>query len=705
MKFAIRQSPLVKTLPVKMLLGAMLLAAMFLAVTIFAVADEGMWTFNNLPIKLIQQKYGFTPTQQWLDHVRLSSVRLNDGGSGSFISPDGLLLTNHHVARGQLQKDSTAGHDYIKNGFYAATEAQELKSSDLEINVLRSMEDVTKRVQAVGAGKSDADALKARRAEIAKIEDEAKKSNALEPEVVTLYDGGQYWLYLYKKYTDVRIVFAPEQQTAFFGGDSDNFTYPRYDVDFAIFRVYENGKPIHTDDWLRWSSARAKPGELVFVSGNPGSTSRDDTLDQLMLQRDVLDPMIVNVLRNRIDALQQYASHGTEEARQTANSIFFLQNDLKVYEGRATALAAENILDKKEAEEQDFRQKVAANPELERDYGSAWNEIAQADKNLSQLRKLLLFRSTNSTFASFAAQIVQYVAEVKKPDADRLEGNHDAQLESLRFRLASPAPIYPALEIANMTASLTLAQAQLPANDPWLAAVLQGRTPAQAATSYVSGTKLGDPAFRKQLLDGGEAAVDASQDPMIVLERKLDPISRATIKQIDAEVNAPLDAAGQKLGKARFAVYGTSRYPDATFTLRLSYGAVQGFPYNGTVAPPFTTLYGLYNRSASFSNKPPYNLPQRWADGIGKLDLSTPMDFVSTNDIIGGNSGSPVINQKGDLVGLVFDGNIESLAGDFVYDGYQNRAVNVHTAIMMEALRKLYGAAALADEIEAAARQ
>jgi hypothetical protein len=681
------------------------IASAVLALSLPSAAEEGMWTFDNIPVKAIQQKYGFAPTQAWLDHVRLSSIRLNDGGSGSFISPDGLLLTNHHVARGQLQKNSSAEHDYIRDGFYAKTAGDELKSPDLEINVLQSLKDVTQQVLGAAAGKTEAEALTAKRAEIAKIEGEAQKASGLEAQVVGFYNGGQYWLYLYKKYTDVRIVFAPEQQTAFFGGDPDNFTYPRYDVDFAIFRVYENGKPIHTDNWLRWNSAGAKPGELVFTSGHPGSTERDDTLDQVLLQRDVANPLIVKLLSARIDALKQYAQRGPEEARQVASSIFGLENSLKVYVGRVTALSGREILPKKEAEEAEFKRRVAANPDLQKTYGSAWDEIAAADKKIASLRSLLAFRSSNSTYAAFASALVTNASESIKPDAERLNGYHDAQQTGLRFRLSSPAPVYPELELANMTSALQLAQQQLPADDPWLTTELQGRTPAEAAKAYVSGTKMGDPAYRKQLLDGGQAAIDASTDPFIMLARKLDPLNRATTKRFDAEANAPLAAAEEKLGKARFAVYGTSRYPDATFTLRLSYGSVEGFPYNGTIAPPFTTLYGLYDRAASFSDKVPFDLPKRWDEGRGKLDLSTPMDFVSTTDVTGGNSGSPVINQKAELVGLVFDGNIESLAGDFVYDGTRNRTVSVHTAIMMEALRKLYGANALADEIEAAAKK
>jgi hypothetical protein len=682
--------------------------AALLAMCLIAVgagAEEGMWTFDNIPVKRLQQKYGFTPTQQWLDHVRLASVRLNDGGSGSFISPDGLLLTNHHVARGQLQKSSTPEHNYIRDGFYAATRDQELKTPDLEINVLQSMENVTARVQAaVQSGMTDSQALTARRAAIAAIEKDSQKSTGLEAEVVSLYQGGEYWLYRYKKYTDVRIVFAPEQQTAFFGGDPDNFTYPRYDLDMAIFRVYDQGKPIHVDNYLKWNSRGAGEHELVFVSGNPGATSRDSTVDQLRVEGEVTEPLILELVRHRLDVLKQYSARGPEQARQAASLIFSLENSRKAYEGRSTALSDKSVMAKKQAEEADFRQKVESSPELRQKYGSAWTEIDAADGKLTQIAKLVYFRRTDSELAGFAGNIVTYVAEIGKPDGERLPGYHDAQLESLRFRLESPAPVYPALEIARMTGSLEQAQQQLGAGDEWLKIVLAGKSPQEAAERYISGTKLADAAYRKELLAGGTQAVAASTDPLIELARQLDPLSRAANKRLDAEVNSVLTKAGEKLGEARFAVYGKDHYPDATFTLRLSYGSVEGYPMNGTLAPPMTTIYGLYDRSAGFGGRPPFDLPERWVKGQQKLTLATPLDFVTTNDIIGGNSGSPVINRDAEIVGLIFDGNIESLAGDFVYDGEKNRAVAVHTAAMMEALRKLYDAGALADEIEGKGR-
>jgi hypothetical protein len=662
-------------------------------------ADEGMWTFDNPPTKLIQEKYKFTLTKDWLDHVRLSSARLNDGGSGSFVSAHGLLLTNHHVARGQLQKSSTPEHDYIKNGFYAATPDQEMRSPDLEVNVLISTENVTARIQAsYKPGTTSEQQFSARQTIIANIESESLKKTGLRSDVVTLYQGGEYWLYRYKKYTDARIVFAPEQQAAFFGGDPDNFTYPRYDLDMALFRIYENGKPIDTPNYLKWDTKGAADGDLVFVSGHPGSTQRLDTMAQLELDRDTVLPMELKLLRNRIETLRRYST--TEEhTRQASSRIFGLENSVKSFTGSLQGLQDKHVMNTKQADEERFQAAVMNKAELKAQFGQAWQEIAAATKKAASRMKEQFFHSMDSDLATKALQIVQYVAEIKKPDGDRLPGYHDAQLESLRFAMLSPAPIYRDLEIARITGALELDLKEVGAGDPFLKTLLNGKSPNQVAAELVKGTKLDDVAARKQLMEGGEAAVNASADPMVVLARKLDPLRREQIKWFQTNVESVQERAGEQLGKARFAVYGKNTYPDATFTLRLSYGTVKGYPMNGTIAPSKTTFYGLYDRAASFDGKGDFELMPRWQKGRTTLELATPFNFVTTNDIVGGNSGSPVVDKNGELVGLIFDGNIESLVGDYVYDIETNRSVAVHTAGMTEALRKLYGADKLLAEL------
>lgn len=669
-------------------------------------ADEGMWTFDNPPIKQLKAKYGFTPTREWLNHVRLSSVRFNDGGSGSFVSPHGLVLTNHHVALGQLQKNSTAAHDYVKNGFYAATEDEEMKSPDLEVNVLVSMEDVTARVmEALKNATTPEQEFAARKAVIADIERESEQKTGLRSDVVTLYQGGEYWLYRYKKYTDVRIVFAPEQQIAFFGGDPDNFTYPRYDLDMALFRVYENGKPIESKQFLKWNPKGAAGNELVFVSGHPGSTQRLDTMAQLTFERDVAEPAILRLIRSRIVVNKEYSAQGAEQAREAMDRLFYLENSRKAYEGRYDGLLDKNVMSKKQQEEDEFRAKVDANPEWKAAYSGAWNAVAEAENKNASRSKELFFHGVDSELANLARTIVEYVAEIKKPDGERLPGYHEAELDSLKFQLASPAPIYKPMEIARMAGALDLDRTEVGGDDPFLKIVLEGKTSKEAATELVNGSKLDDPEVRKKLMEGGEAAVAASSDSMIVLARKLDPMRRAFTKWREDNIQSVEQRAGEQLGKARFAVYGKGAYPDATFTLRLSYGQVKGYPMNGTEAPYKTTLYGLYDRAASFDYDGPFYLPSRYTEGREKLDLATPLNFVSTNDIIGGNSGSPVINRNAEIVGLIFDGNIESLVGDFVYDESRNRAVAVHTAAMTEAMRKLYGAQKLVDELLQGAAQ
>jgi hypothetical protein len=683
-------------------ISALLFTAALIALRTSFYADEGMWTFDNPPVKQLKDRYGYTPTEAWLNHVRLSSVRFNDGGSGSFVSPHGLVLTNHHVALVQLQKLSTSEHDYASGVFYARAEAQELKCPDLELNILMSMEDVTARVMAaVKPGMTDTDALKARRAEIARIQKESLDATGLRSDVVQLYQGSEYWLYRYKKYTDVRLVFAPSQQIAFFGGDPDNFTYPRYDLDFALFRVYENGKPIESRNYLKWDAKGPVDDALVFVSGNPGSTGRQDTLAHLQLLRDRMFPISIQILNQRLATLERYSAQGPEQSRQASSRIFFLQNSLKAYTGMENGLRNPDLMAKKEKEEKDFRARIAANPEWQKEYGGAWDEIAAAEKTLAENLKPYRFRSIGGApLAAEALTIVQYVQQVTKPDGERLPGFHDSQLPSLRFRLFSPAPFYLPMEQAMLAGALEQSSKELGPEDPFVRAALQGKSPQEAAREAFAGTGMADAAFRKSLVEGGEAAVESSKDPLIALARRISPEILAMIKWHEDNIESAETRAGERIGKARFAVYGKSTYPDATFTLRLAYGTVKGYPMNGTEAPSNTTFYGLYDRAYGFGLKPPFSLPDLWLKSESKLDLKTPLDFVTTCDVVGGNSGSPVINRDGNVVGVIFDGNIESLVGYFVYNEKDNRSVAVATTAIIEALRKVYDAAPVADELE-----
>lgn len=665
-------------------------------------ADEGMWTFDNPPTKLLKERFGFTPTKEWLDHVRLSSVRFMDGGSGSFVSPDGLVMTNHHVAVGQLQKISTPEKDYVTLGFYAATPDQELKCPDLEINVLISMKNVTDKVRAVvKTGMGEEEALKAREAVIAKIENESLKKTGLRSNVVNLYHGGEYWLYRYKKYTDVRLIMAPERQAAYYGGDYDNFTYPRYDLDMAFFRVYENDKPIKSDHYFKWNAKGARDEELVFVSGNPGSSDRLYTYAQLEYQRDFEYPLLLNYIKKRIEILRDYAQKGTEQQRRALVQIFGLENAKKALAGEYEGLLDKTLMEKRKKEEQEFRKLVDSNPDWQKSYGDAWETIIRVIKIQSEGAKTRFYRKIRgSRLAGIASDLVFYVIEVNKPDSVRLDGYHDSQLNELKFNLFSPAPVYYDLEEANLVGYLKISLEELGPEDYFIKLVLNGRTPEEVSKELIPGTKLADVALRKSLLEGGEKAIEDCQDPLIVLMRKLEPIMREDIEWNKKNIESVVTPAEEKIAKARFAIYGKDVYPDATFTLRLSYGAVKGYPMNGTKAPYKTTLYGLFDRALSFDREGDFDLPESFWERKDKLDLSTPVNFVSTCDIIGGNSGSPVINAKAEVVGLIFDGNIESLPGRFVYDETRNRAVAVHTGYITEALRKLYDAGKLADEIE-----
>lgn len=664
-------------------------------------ADEGLWTFDNPPLKQLKEKYNFSPSKEWFDHVRLSSVRLNDGGSGSFVSPNGLIMTNHHVAESQLAKLSTPDRDLNQLGFYAARLEDEAKCPDLEINVLISIEDMTARVQAAAKGAPDANAANERRnAEIAKIEKESSDKTGLRSDIINLYNGGEYWLYRFKKYTDVRMVFAPERQIAFFGGDPDNFTYPRYNLDVAFLRIYENDKPLKTEHYLRWSEKGAADGELIFISGNPGNTDRLLTVAQLEYFRNVANPLRLKTLKRRRQALIRYGQRSPEAKRQAESVLFGLENGLKAVSGYQEGLLDPKVMEKKKQEEGELRQRIGQNAELQKSLGGAFDEIAAAYAKLPQLNKRQTFSSIRgSRIANQALGIIRYVAEVQKPNDERLEEYRETNLESLKFGLLSPAPLYPAMEEEIVTETLQESLEELGPEDPFIKTVLRGKSPAEVAKEIIGGTKVNDPAFRKALLEGGAAAVNQSTDPLVVLLRKVDPLLRELRATFERDIESVETAAGEKIGKARFAIYGKSISPDATFSLRLSYGVVKGYELGTTYVPYKTTYGGLYDRAASFDFKPPFDLPKRVIEKRNAVNLDTPFNFVCTADTIGGNSGSPIINRNAEVVGILFDGNIQSLVWQYSFTEEVGRSVGVHSAGIMEGLRKIYEANRVVDEI------
>ena len=682
-------------------LRPLLAALLLILLPAGALADEGMWTFDDPPLSLLRERYGFEPGKEWLDHVRLASVRFMDGGSGSFVSPDGLVITNHHVGLGCIQNVSTAEKDYVKTGFYAASRDQEVACPGYEVNVLTAMEDVTARVTgAVRPEMSDAQARAARRAAMATIESECSARTKLRCDVVSLYQGGEYQLYQYRKYTDVRLVFAPEQSMAFFGGDPDNFTFPRHDVDICLMRAYEGGKPVQPASHLRWTAKGVGNGDLVFVSGHPGSTARLETMARLEYLRDKALPFRLEMLKRRIAALHAYAALGEEQRRRALDEIFGFENGQKALGGYYAALLDAKPMAAKADEEKALRAKVAGDPALVRSIGDPWATVSLIQQKLvPRAMEARLVGFGGSRLLEIAGEIVQYVAEVRKPNEKRYEEYVDANLDSLRNELLSPAPIHADLEVVTLADQLQLALDKLGPDHAFVKAALGGKTPAEAAKAAVGGTKLQDAAARKALLDGGESAVATSADPMIVLARRLDPLARETRLFLEDEVDAPTTRAMEKIAQARWKAYGRTVSPDATFTLRLSYGTVKGFPAEGTEVAPFTTFYGLFDRSLSHGGKAPWELPARWKEKLAAIDGSVPLNFVSTNDIIGGNSGSPVVDRAGDFVGIIFDGNIESLAWNYYFAAEQGRSVAVDARGILEALRKVYGADALVGEL------
>ncbi|HMC57233.1 MAG TPA: S46 family peptidase [Gemmatimonadaceae bacterium] len=660
-----------------------------------------MWTFDAPPLEYWRTTYNFSPDAAWLDHVRQSAVRI-PGCSASFVSATGLVMTNHHCGRSCTASASPRDTNYVQAGFAARNTSDEKRCEGMWADRLESIQDVTDRVHAAMTATASARRVEQRTAEIARVEQECTQQTQLLCQVVTFYQGGKYSLYRYKHFTDVRLVMAPEENIAFYGGDPDNFTYPRYDLDLTLLRVYENGQPVRPNDYLKWSASGAGENELVFVVGNPGSTGRILTMSQMEYLRDVDYPSRLAGYDRLLTILRARSAASPEAARQYENTIFSLANSKKAVTGYRVGLVDSAIMAKKLAFERDFRARVTRDARLNAQYGNTWAEIERSERELKALSTQLQWNSFGggSSLLNIAGGLVRVPLQSSLADSMRLAQYRGPGLQRIRQQVLT-TPIDTAFERMALAATFAAWKEALPANDPLLIAALGSRDgdPAAAAARLVSQTTLADTAARRALLAGGSAAINASRDPLIVLARQIEPVNRRLVMRA-AQLDAVASANAEKLGRATFDAYGTSLPPDATFTLRISDGVVKGFPYNGTTAPYKTTFFGLYDRAASFDNKDPFKLPARWAAGRDRLDLSTPFDFVSTNDIIGGNSGSPVINRNAEVVGLIFDGNIESLPNRFIFTDDVARSVSVHSRAITEALRKLYDATWIADELE-----
>ncbi len=688
------------------------LLAIAIAVLAFAVApraDEGFWPYNSIPKAAIKAKYKFDVTDAWLNHLQLATVRFG-GGTGSVVSPDGLVLTNHHIGLSTLQRLSTPEKDLVKNGFLAATRADELKVPGMTLSILQKIEDVTAQVTgALTPTMTPQEAAAARQKAITAIQGEAQ--TGVTKQVVSLYAGALYNLYTYKVYTDVRLVFGVEYNTGFFGGDPDNFTYPRYCMDVSMFRLYENDKPAQTPNYLKFSPNGSKEGDLVFTTGHPGATQRLNTVAHLKYRRDLALPFAMASNEMREAAIQKWASLSAENARQTTQELFGVQNSLKSQRGQLKALQDPALMAQKEAAEKRLRAELAKNPAKLKELGDAWDTIEKsvevarqidAERNFIANAAGLIF-STSPQNAGLFQRARDIVRAAYNPPAEGRGGRGGGRGGQRGGQRGGPGggqpPVNLAREKVNMTASLTFMQKYLGPDHAIVKRILGDKTPEALATELIDKTRITDPEISALLRAGGRATVDVSTDPMIVLARSLEPDAQAATKKYEDEVTSVQSAAYPKVGQAVFVVDGAKAYPDATGTLRLSYGTVKSYKEDGKIIPAYTSVPGLYERSAHHSNQSPYELAPRWVEAKSSVNPKTAFDLVTTNDIVGGNSGSAMVNRKGELVGLIFDGNIQMLAGYVYYDESVNRAVSVDSRLIVEALRKVYKADALADEI------
>ncbi|HJS08625.1 MAG TPA: S46 family peptidase [Pirellulales bacterium] len=674
-----------------------LLSIMACAFLVTAVrGDEGMWLLDDLPKELLDERYDFVPSDEWAKHIMLSSVRFSSGGSASFVSSNGLVLTNHHVAADTLHKLSTPENNIYENGFLAHAQREELKAPDLELNQLVSIEDVTEEVDAAVTDGMDAnEAYKARQATMAEIEKQSLAETGLRSDVITLYGGAKYHLYRFKKYTDVRLVWAPEATAAFFGGDADNFEYPRYCLDVTLVRVYEDGKPAQIEHFLEWSDAGADDGELVFVSGNPGNTQRITTLAGVKHLRDDFMPYLLNSLARMEIALQQYANEGPEHYRQGSDDLFGVQNSRKAVMGMLQGLQTPEFIERKAAEEESLRSEVQANSKL-RHFDDAWERVAEVEKKKVALIGLL--PDFRNRYFTIAKHLVLMAGEDQKPSGDRLREYRESNRESLELDVFSPAPVYDDLETAKFATELALFVERRGGDDPLVQKMLDGKSPRERAADLVSRSELNKVDVRRQLSEGGLEAIAASDDALIRFFREIEPEFRS-LRETHDELDELKRQAYAEIDEAKVAVRGTSGYPDATFSLRLAFGVVKGYEEGATMVPPWTTMGGAFDHETAHEGKEPWQLPDSWHKAKEEIEASTPFNFVCTADIIGGNSGSPLINRAGEFVGIIFDSNLQGLTASYFYDDKVARAVSVHSSAIPEALRKIYGAHDLAEQL------
>lgn len=705
----------------------------------FALAEEGMWLFNAVPKDKLKSRYGFEPTQEWLDHMRLSSVKFG-GGSGSFVSSNGLIMTNHHIGAGCINAVSSTAKDYMKTGFYAPTQAEEVRCPNMTVQVLMGIEDITAKVSEAFKGVAPSDTARQREA-LTGLETECGAATKFTCQAVSMYSGAMYFMYKYKPYRDVRLVFAPEYDMAFFGGDPDNFEYPRYDLDVTFLRAYEDNKPIKSEHYFSWSTNGAKKNELVFVSGHPGSTQRLNTMAQLEFIRDIQYPIqIEGQIRGIADLIKRSAA--SEEARRTLErQLFGAQNTHKATKGYYSGLLDKELMAIKAKDENQLRTEFQKNSELKAQYGDPWKDIADYYKVLRE-GDLYAARQYFPYFGSagaaggrgggrggqagpgaggsgafrgslpdLAVMLARAVGEKDKPESERNAAFRDGAAVEKRL-FADDAKIDRASDVESLTATLAEMKKFLPAH-PVVVNALKGRTADQTAKDIISNTRIGDAEFRKQLYSGGMAAVAGSSDPLVVLVLAAEAEGKRVNDEYARKVTpleAARNAAETKIAKIRFAIQGFSYPPDANSTLRLSYGSVKGYVEDGlgtvpkgTKLQPFTTMGQAYAYAAKHENKMPYKLPDSWLKAKSQVNGKTPLNLVSTNDIIGGNSGSPVLNRRAEVVGLIFDGNIQMLPGRFQFGEKMNRAVSVDSRGILEALRSIYHTGALVNELTGAA--